>query len=139
MLDTANTMNSGSPNLHHGLHTTSDSLDLFEAGYLPTTLTDDEEGDLDDFNEDLQEQCSQMKEEVAMLKKADAPLSLLFAAFEKQMACDVSDEAVDSENESEVSAARSASTSPAKNVEDEDQTVSQLFANFNGFSSDEED
>merc|ERR1719458_1195860 len=61
---------------------------------------DFDDGADDDLMENLQQQQHQMKEEVAMLKKADAPLSLLFAAFEKQMACDEAvDATTDSENE----------------------------------------
>lgn len=81
------------------------------------------------------------KEEVAMLKKADAPLSLLFAAFEKQMQCEV-DEATDSGSETPspvpVIVPESALT-PTQGGNGDEMSVASMFANFDGFSSDEED
>jgi len=84
------------------------------------------------------------KEEVAMLKKADAPLTLMFAAFEKQMACEVNETDSGSETPSPapvITVVREATLTPTQggDANADEPTVSSLFANFNGFSSDEED
>eukprot|EP01084_Bolivina_argentea_P148491 259585_1 len=100
---------------------------------------EEDDADLDDAFV-MNEVDTEQKQEVDLLQKADAPLSLVFAAFKKYKACEdvaqCEEEEEDSENES--SGPPTPVEVAVKNEED-GPSVSSLFANFNGYDDDEDD
>jgi len=116
-----------------------------EIEYLEVDEDDEEyeEDDEDDFKfEQDEDKAAAAQQQMEMLKKADAPVSLLFGAFEEMMRAEGDDDGMDDDQE-EPEPAHAQKPVVDKRVsvalDDDSPSVMAQFADFNGFSDSEDD
>merc|ERR1712129_560165 len=104
---------------------------------------DFEEEDEEDISFKDPEEAKRAKADVDQLKSSDAPLGLLFAAFQRQMASEQSDPESENEENGNIENGNHGDDNKLVMLDESDDSplckeapsVMSQFANFNGFSS----